>query len=447
MGIAQAYGEGSAATVNVGFKPEEIALMLQAAGSASQAKIDELAGNLNTSREAVLGFLRTLKEDDVPTEQLASKLALIAQRYVSMMERLAALDPEDSEAGGYIDEARQVLRHAAFAKDYERADALLSNAEDAQGRSLGRVEALEREAREAANRLLRGQAATRVERAELALTRLDYLLAAQHFQAAAGLVAAEDSDLRFEYLVRSALALASHGDEKGENVSFIRAIEANREILQEYTRERAPLAWAMTQDNLGNALRGLGERESGTERLKEAVAACREALKERTRERLPLDWAATQNNLGSALAILGWGESGSGSLEEAVVAYREALKEYTRERVPQGWASTQINLGNALGHLGLKENGTDRLEEAVVAYREALKEVTREQSPLGWATTQNNLGFSLFSLGVQEGGTGRLEEAVVALREALLERTRERMPLYWATTPDQSRERPLGDRV
>ena len=48
----------------------------------------------------------------------------------------------------------------------------------------------------------------------------------------------------------------------------------------------------------------LGERESGTARLEQAVAAYTEALKERTRERVPLAWAATQNNLGQAIQIL-----------------------------------------------------------------------------------------------------------------------------------------------
>ena len=66
----------------------------------------------------------------------------------------------------------------------------------------------------------------------------------------------------------------------------------------------------------------------------EAVAAYREALKERTRERVPLDWAMTQNNLGNALFRLGERESGTARLEEAVAAYREALQERTRERVP-----------------------------------------------------------------------------------------------------------------
>ena len=71
----------------------------------------------------------------------------------------------------------------------------------------------------------------------------------------------------------------------------------------------------------------LGERESGTARLEEAVAAYRAALEERTRERVPLQWATTQNNLGNALATLGERESGTARLEEAVAAYRAALEE------------------------------------------------------------------------------------------------------------------------
>jgi hypothetical protein len=58
----------------------------------------------------------------------------------------------------------------------------------------------------------------------------------------------------------------------------------------------------MTQNNLGNALRLLGERESGTAHLEQAVAAYHAALEERTCERVPLAWATTQNNLTLAHA-------------------------------------------------------------------------------------------------------------------------------------------------
>ena len=53
-----------------------------------------------------------------------------------------------------------------------------------------------------------------------------------------------------------------------------------------------------------------------------------------TRERVPLDWATTQNNLGNALSRLGARESGTARLEEAVAAYRAALEEWTREATP-----------------------------------------------------------------------------------------------------------------
>jgi hypothetical protein len=52
-----------------------------------------------------------------------------------------------------------------------------------------------------------------------------------------------------------------------------RGHQTSRAALEERTRERVPLDWAMTQYNLGNALEELGERESGTGRLEEAVAA------------------------------------------------------------------------------------------------------------------------------------------------------------------------------
>jgi hypothetical protein len=70
----------------------------------------------------------------------------------------------------------------------------------------------------------------------------------------------------------------------------------------------------MTQQNLGATLEALGARESGTERLEQAVAAYREALQEYTRERVPLNWAMTQTNLGNALWTIGKRESGNRAL-------------------------------------------------------------------------------------------------------------------------------------
>lgn len=68
--------------------------------------------------------------------------------------------------------------------------------------------------------------------------------------------------------------------------------------------------------------------ESGTARLEEAVAAYRAALEEYTRERVPLQWATTQNNLGNALATLARRQKNTALLEEALVSMRGAVEVY-----------------------------------------------------------------------------------------------------------------------
>jgi hypothetical protein len=72
-----------------------------------------------------------------------------------------------------------------------------------------------------------------------------------------------------------------------------KAVVAFREALKIQTRDRVPLQWASTQNSLGNPLRSLGERETGTKMLEQAIETYAEALEVRTWKRVPLDWAAT----------------------------------------------------------------------------------------------------------------------------------------------------------
>jgi hypothetical protein len=70
----------------------------------------------------------------------------------------------------------------------------------------------------------------------------------------------------------------------------VEALAAYHAALQVWTRERSPLPLAMAQNNIGNALWSLGERQSGTARLEEAVAAHRAALLERLVAQLKIIW-------------------------------------------------------------------------------------------------------------------------------------------------------------
>jgi tetratricopeptide (TPR) repeat protein len=112
------------------------------------------------------------------------------------------------------------------------------------------------------------------------------------------------------------------GQTKGINFSLSVAIEfARRMLATAQDSDEHGIALIL----LGNALSTLGQREPGTARLEKAVSAYRNALLEWTRERVPLQWAGTQNNLGTALSTLGQREPGIARLEEAVSAYDAAL--------------------------------------------------------------------------------------------------------------------------
>jgi len=372
--------------------------------------------DLNVSQvRAALGILG---ENHVPPKRLAAKLIEVADRFKALQATASDQPSDDPKIAALKTDAQKAIDAGELAK----ADAVLADVETEQRRAL--------------DRLAVNVAETSARRGEIALTRLRYGEAATHFANAAAVFPPNSAyeERRINYLQKEASALYQQGHEFGDNGALLSAIERYKRLVELTPRERVPFQWARTQNNLGVALWGLGERESGTARLEEAVVAYREALKEWTRERVPLDWANTQNDLGNALSQLGERESGTARLEEAVVAYREALKEWTRERLPLLWATSQHNLGVTLSSLGGRETGTVKLEEAVVAYREALKERTRERVPLDWALTQNTLGVALSQLGERESGTAKLEEAVVAYREALKEWTRERVPLQWATS-------------
>ena len=130
------------------------------------------------------------------------------------------------------------------------------------------------------------------------LLRFDATAAAERVEKIASLQHENDPKALFEALRVRQDQFDAEGRDKGVNFSLEVAIAIGQ---REVALAQGPDENGVAQNDLGTALETLGERESGTARLEEAVAAYHEALKERTRERVPLDWATTQNNLGNAL--------------------------------------------------------------------------------------------------------------------------------------------------
>ncbi|MBD2213513.1 CHAT domain-containing protein [Nostoc linckia FACHB-104] len=169
------------------------------------------------------------------------------------------------------------------------------------------------------------------------------------------------------------------------------AITGYEIVLTVFTRDRFPIDWAMTQNNLGIAYskRIKGEK---AENLEQAIQSYQLALLEYTRDRFPIDWATTQNNLGIAYCNRIKGEKAE-NLEQAIQSYQQALLVRTRDRFPIDWAMTQNNLGNAYRNR-IKGDKAENLEQAIQSYQQALLVRTREALPQNHAETAFNLGLA-----------------------------------------------------
>jgi tetratricopeptide (TPR) repeat protein len=352
-------GSVTGSTINIGVPPEQLAALVRQAADLSETQkkvIGKLEDELDLNQRQIRAALGIVGENDVPPERLTAKLVEIAESFQALKATALAQPGDDPKIVALKADAQKAIDAGELAK----ADALLADVETEQ--------------RQALDRFAINAAETSAQRGEIALTRLRYAEAATHFAKAAAVFPPNSTheDKRIGYLAREAAALHLQGYEFGDNNALRSAIDRRTRLVDLNPRERVPLEWAESQNNLGIALSTLGERESGTAKLQEAVVAFREALKEHTHERVPLKWAVGER------------ESGTGKFEEAAAAFREALKEVTRERVPLQWASAQNNLGVTLWRLGERENGTAKLEEAVVAFREALKLVSACRSIGPW---------------------------------------------------------------
>src|SRR5512147_560680 len=229
-------------TINIGIPPDQVAVITEALKreqkltDEQRQTIADLEGKLGVSAGALRAFFRTLGEAEVPPERQEAKLVEIAERYKQLVTQVAAAPGDDPEVAKLKGEAKAALD----AGQLVRADDLLAQVQAAQDA------ALERRQVEAA--------ATAAQRGEIALTRLRYRDAAEHFAAAARRVPPGHEQQSLAYLDREASALYQQGDEFGNNPALTDAADRYRALLKRRTRERVPLDWAATQNNLGFAL-------------------------------------------------------------------------------------------------------------------------------------------------------------------------------------------------
>ncbi|MDP2760581.1 MAG: tetratricopeptide repeat protein [Sideroxyarcus sp.] len=197
-------------------------------------------------------------------------------------------------------------------------------------------------------------------------------------------------------------------------------------------RDQKPLAWAETQNDLGNILAAQGQQRRDTESFERAIQCFNNALEEFRQESSPLEWAATQYNLGTANQALGRLLDATKPLKIAVDAYTNALLVWTRDEFPEEWMYTMHQLGSTLHTYGTLLKGNRQFQKSVVAYKNALAVLDADNYALELTATHNNRAAALHHLGESEENPDRIKEAINSYEKALTVSMEQQLPIHLA---------------
>ena len=211
-----------------------------------------------------------------------------------------------------------------------------------------------------------------------------------------------------------------------------RAREALEALLTDAYRAQEPLAWAETQNCLGNILAAKAQQLRDGALFEMAIQCFNHALEEFDQEKTPLDWAATQNNLATAQQALGRQLENSKLFKESADAYTNALLVWSRKETPEQWAAAMHQLGIAFHSYGKLLKGNRTFQKSVVAYKNALAEFDADNNAFELAATHNNCGAVLHNLAESEENSDRLQEAIRSYETALTVCLEQQLPIHLA---------------
>jgi tetratricopeptide (TPR) repeat protein len=208
--------------------------------------------------------------------------------------------------------------------------------------------------------------------------------------------------------------------------------EALEVSLTDQYHDQEPLAWAETQNSLGNILAALGQQRRDAELFERAIQCFSNALEEFRQENAPLEWAATQYNLGTANQTLGRLLDATKPLKIAVDAYTNALLVWTRNETPENWMFTMHQLGDTFHAYGKLLKGNRQFQKSVVVYKNALAVLDADNYALELTATHNNRAAVLHHLGESEENPDRLKEAINSYEKALTVSMEQQLPIHLA---------------
>jgi tetratricopeptide (TPR) repeat protein len=176
------------------------------------------------------------------------------------------------------------------------------------------------------------------------------------------------------------------------------ALECHRTAAELYLSRNQLDDWAREEYNQGNAWCELPEEEY-PDKWQQAIMHYEQALRERTKDKNPLRYAATMQNLGTAYRQIGSGDKTANVLK-ATDCYRRALQVYDLAGFPAQNAALHNNFGNAYLSLAVTDERIRRrcARRALEHLDRALRVRTRAEYPIDFAVTQYNRGQAFLLL-------------------------------------------------
>lgn len=448
-------------------------LLLTIAGlpDPQRKQVERIAAADSVPLGTLYGVLAALGETEIPKDPQSLEVALRSQagRIKTILDERKALSVDDPKIMRLVAAADTAIGEGAI----KAARGFLDEAKQAVEDSRETIEKVEAEAR--AKRI--ANAEVLMKSAETAEIDFDFDGASRDYAEAFDWVKDADRPLANKYKTREADALQTIYRYRGGEDVLQRAIAAYELALTFVSREREPLQWSKTTNNLANSYSVLAERVLDTGPVEQAIALYRAALS--VGGTMPKEKATSLSNLGIALHTLAQRRNDAALYAEAEQSFTTALALRDRKDDSYGWALDQLNAANldvdladrngdasrygkaadrlndALALLdpqanriewaqaknnlaitmrvrGANARDVSLVREALKTYEEILPVFDRKSFPIDWGNTIGNIGMAHTNIGAMEGNVAEFELAANSFEQAFGEVTRERSPVFWA---------------
>jgi tetratricopeptide (TPR) repeat protein len=327
--------------------------------SIPPAVFAEYAGKLAVTDAALASFFKIMEEQQVPPDDLGSKLREIAGQHKELMVRLETVQSEDPQVQRLKEEAGQAIEAA----DYAKAEELLNQAEARDMQAIEQLEEAIKQQQDAARQRRISAAASCEDNAKLQRIQLRYAKAAEYWQKAAALLPENKKKERSLYLHEA-------GDDLHRIARYSEALSLFEQSLAIDYELGDKAGEGTTLNNISHIYKARGDYLAALKYLEQSLAI-RQEIDDKAGE------GATLNNIGHIYKARGDYLAALRYLEQSL-----AIRQEIDDKAGEG--ATLNNIGLIYDAQGNSATALKYLEQSL-AIRKEIGDKTGE------GTTLNNI--------------------------------------------------------